>query len=319
MSLNTIEQHYHFRHFDANTDVSRLAQLLAEIEAVDHAGEDISIETLQAQLTLPGHDPSQDRWVVTTLDNDEQLIGVGIAWKVPENKHADIYVGVHPTWRKHGIGGVLLQRLIARTQMLQAQDILASTDAQHQDAIDFLHKRAFAPVAAYTVLRLASNVALPQPVWPTGYTIRQYNPADDFPLLLDMYNRAFQGLWGHWEHVSEEYLQGMLTEMNPEGIFLLFTSAGEVVGTCRGEINVQLSERRGKRTGYLDSPGVVPEHRTNNLYLPLLLHAANWVRNQELIDIEMESWGDDPRVLAQYQEVGFEKMQQQGIYRWQGN
>jgi hypothetical protein len=71
--------------------------------------------------------------------------------------------------------------------------------------------------------------------------------------------------------------------------------------------------------GYLDSPGVVPEQRANNLYLPLLLQAANWVRTQEPVDIEIESYGDDPSVLAQYQEVGFEKIQQQDIYRWQGN
>ncbi len=319
-TAETTEAQYSFRSFDPNTDVPRLAQLLAEIEAVDHAGEDISIETLQAQMTLSGHNPSQDRWVVTLPDNDEQLLAVGIAWKVPENKHADIYVGVHPEWRKHGIGNVLLQRVVARAQALQAQDILASADSQNQDAIDFLRKRAFTPVAAYTVLRLTSNKAIPQPAWPTGYTIRKYNPANDFPLLLDMYNRAFQGLWGHWEHVTAEDLRGFMEEMHVEGIFLLFTQAGEVVGTCHGEVDMpQLSARRGKRTGYLDAPGVVPEQRMNNLYLPLLLQAANWVRTQELVDIEMESWGDDPNVLAQYQGVGFERVQQQGIYRWHGN
>ncbi len=320
MSPNTLEEQYHFRQFDTNTDVPRLVQLLAEIESVDHAGEDISIETLQAQLSLPGHNPSQDRWVVTTSDNDEQLLGVGIAWKVPENKYADIYVGVHPAWRKQGIGGALLQRLIARAQTLQARDILASTDVQHRDAVDFLRKRAFSPIAAYTALQLANTTPVPQPVWPIGYSIRAYNPANDFPLLLDMYNRAFQGLWGHWEHVTAENLHGFMEGMNPAGISLLFTQAGEVVGTCHGETNMQqLSERRGKRTGYLDSPGVVPEQRANNLYLPLLLHAANWVCGQEPVDIEMESWGDDPQVLAQYQAVGFEKVQQQDIYRWQGN
>lgn len=36
------------------------------------------------------------------------------------------------------------------------------------------------------------------------------------------------------------------------------------------------------------------------------------------IDIEMESWGDDSHVLAQYQEVGFQIPRQQDIYRWQG-
>lgn len=313
------EEPLHFRHFDRDGDLARLEQLLTEIERVDQAGEDTSEETLKAQLTLPGHDPHQDRWIVTTSNEGEQMVGFSSVWKVPQNNYADIYVGVHPSWRRHGIGSELLQRTLTRAQTHQPQTILVSADAQHQEARDFLQKRAFAPLSAYTVMRLASTVHLPQPVLPAGYTLRAYNPASDFSLLLDMYNRAFQGLWGHWEHMPAEYLKGMLGEMNAEGIFLLFTQNEEVVGTCRGEMSEQFTKRRGVPTGYLDCPGVVPEHRTKNLYLPQLLHVADWVRKQERVDIEMESWGDDPRVLAQYQGVGFENVHRQDIYRWQGN
>ncbi len=169
-------------------------------------------------------------------------------------------------------------------------------------------------------MRLVSTVELPQCALPSGYSLRQYNPTNDFSLLLDMYNCAFQGLWGHWQHVTLEEMNTILeAQTNPEDNFLLFTQNGEVVGTCRGEINELLSKRRGAPTGYLDAPGVVPEHRSKNLYLPLLLHVANRVRKQARVDIEMESWGDDPQVLAQYQQVGFEIMYKQDIYRWQSN
>ncbi len=320
MFLDTPEPHIHFRHFDVNNDLPPLVQLLTEIEQVDHAGEDTSEETLKAQLTLPGHDPVQDRWVVTFANNSEQMIGFSTVWKVPENKYADIYVAVHPEWRRHSIGSGLLQRIVTRAQTHHPQDILVGADTQNQVVKDFLCKRAFLPIATYTAMQLASTVDLPQAILPIGYTLRVYNPTNDFSLLLDMYNRAFQGLWGHWEHVTAEYLHGMLEEMNLDGIFLLFTQKGEAVGTCRGEISEPLSRRRGIPTGYLDSPGVVPNYRSENLYLPQLLHVAHLVREQERnVTIEMESWGDDPQVLAQYQRVGFEKMHQQDIYRWQGN
>ena len=320
MFSDTAESHIHFRHFDVDKDLPHLVQLLTEIERVDQAGEDTSEETLKAQLTLPGHDPLQDRWVVTALNNDEQLIAFSTVWKVPENNYADIYVAVRPEWRRQGIGSELLQRIVTRAQTHSPQDILVSADAQNQVVKDFLRKRAFSPTAAYTAMQLPSIVELPQSVLPTGYTFRVYNPTNDFSLLLDMYNRAFQGLWGHWEHVTPENLNGFLEEMNPDGIFLLFTQNGEVVGTCRGEISEQLSKQRGTPTGYLDCPGVVPDHRSKNLYLPQLLHVASWVREQERnAAIEMQSWGDDPQVLAQYQQVGFEKTNQQDIYRWQGN
>jgi mycothiol synthase len=309
-----------FRCFNTDSDLPHLIQLLTEMEEVDHTGEDINAETIKAQLQWSGHDPALDRWVAVTSNHEELMIGSGWVLKVPQNTYADVYVGVHPAWRRQGIGSELLQHIMTRAQALQPQNILASADIQHQEAIDFLRKRAFSPVAAYTAMRLASNRPLPQPDWPAGYTIRAYNPLENFSLLLDMYNRAFQDLWGHWEKVLADDLHGILEHEDAAGIFLLFTQTGEVVGTCRSEISAQLSVKNGKQTGYLDAPGVVPEHREQNLYLPQLLHATHWIRSQasqESIDIELESWGDRPQVLAAYQELGFEKVRQQDIYRWQ--
>ena len=318
MSNEILKSPFHIRHFNPDTDIPRLIQLLTEVESVDHAGEDTGEETVIAQLALPGHDPLQDRWVATHAENGEQMIGFGTVWKIPQNSYADMYVCVHPLWRKHGIGSVLLQNLLERAQELHAQHMLVYADVQQHEVVAFLQKRTFLQVAAYTQMRLVASKPLPRPEWPTGYTTRVYNPTEDFSLLLDMYNRAFQGLWGHWEHVTEENLQEILAGQKPETIFFVIAQNGEVVGTGRGEISEQLSEQRGIQTGYLDAPGVVPEHRANGLYLPMLLHAAHMVRNQEPVDIELESWGDGSQVLALYQEVGFEMMHELGIYHFRG-
>lgn len=315
MHARTSEERFHFRRFDKDNDIPRVARLLAEIERVDQAGEDVSEDTLTAQLAWPGLDPAQDRWIATEYGNDEYITGFGAVWKVPQNTHADIYVGVHPAYRGHGLGSALLERILTRARELQPRDILASVDIQHQEAVNFLQKRAFTRVAAYTQMALASSVPLPQPTWPTGYTIRAYNSATDFMLLLAMYNQAFQGLWGHWEVVMAEDLQGILANQNPAGIFLLVAPTGEVVGTCRGDVSERLSKLKGRPTGYLDSPGVVTTYRDKKLYLPLLLQVAHWVRQQSPVDIEIESWGDDPKVIASYQDVGFTIARQQGIYR----
>lgn len=101
---------YHFRHFNSETDIPRLARLLTEAELLDASGEDISEATLREQLTWPGHDPSQDRWIVdmqSPFDTDPLLIGFASVLKVPQNVHADITVVVHPQWRREGIGSEL--------------------------------------------------------------------------------------------------------------------------------------------------------------------------------------------------------------------
>lgn len=318
MSTEIPSSPFHIRHFNPETDIPRFVQLLTEVENSDHAGEDTSEETVVAQLALPGHDPIQDRWVAVHPERDEQMIGFGTVWKVPQNSYADCYICVHSDWRRHGIGSILLQNVLERAQTLQAKNVLCYADEQHHDVVKFLHKRNFEQVAAYTQMRLAADKQLPQSLWPYGYMTRIYNPAEDFSLLLNMYNRAFQGLWGYWEHVTAEDLQEILAGQKPETIFFVIAQDGEVVGTGRGEINEALSQQRGTRTGYLDASGVVVEHRANDLYVPMLLHAAHLVRDQGNIDIELESWGDDPLVLKQYQEVGFEVVRQLSIYRWYG-
>jgi ribosomal protein S18 acetylase RimI-like enzyme len=269
-------------------------------------------------LHYPGHDPAQDRWVAVAAHDEGQLLGFGSISKAPQNSFADMFLVVRPAWREKGIGGELLKRLMERVQVIQPQSILTYVDVKNQRAIEFARKRGFAPLAAYTAMRLEADKSLPQPIWPAGYIVRPYNPEADFPLLLEMYNRAFQGLWGHWETVTEESVRDIVE--NPAGSFLLFDSAGEVVGICRGELSEQLQEKYGKPTGYLDAPGVVPEQRENGLYLPQMLHVAHWVCSQashEAIAIELESWGDSPQTLAAYQSMGFEIIRQQSICCWQ--
>lgn len=291
---------------------------MSEIEQIDQTGEEVNEDMLKTQLALPGHDFVRDRWVAVSSHNDEQMIGFSWVWNVPHNNLAYLHVGVHPIWRRGGIGSELLRRTVIQAQTHHAQIILVYADTQHQQAKEFLLKHAFSPVASYTSMKLASSVELPQSAFPTEYSLHKYNPTTDFSLLLDMYNRAFQGLWGH-QNVTAEELNNILEATGLEGTFLLFTQGGEAIGICRGEISEYLSNRKGTPTGYLDAPGVVPGYRSKNLYLPMLLHSANWVRSQAQVDIEMESWGDDPQVVAQYQQVGFEVMHQQDIYRWKGN
>ena len=319
--LERTEAPIHFRPFEMAKDLPALIQLQARIEAIDQTGEDVSEEAITSQVQLPGHDPELDRWVATVSYKEEQVIGVGSVWKVPQNTHADVYVGVDPAWRRQGIGSELLHRTLKRAQTLLPRYTLASVDVRHQGAVAFLRKHAFGPLGtSYTLMRLAADRHVPHPEWPVGYCIRPYNPDGDFPLLLEMYNRAFKGLWGHWDEVQATDLQAIIEQQNPACIFLLYAQTGEAVGTCRAEISPYLSTRRGKPTGYLDAPAVIPEQRENNLYLPQLLHAIHWLRSeapQIPLDIELESWGDDPRVLAAYEQAGFEKVQQQDIYAWQ--
>ena len=315
MSIDSIAKEFHFRRFVPDTDLSQLVLLLNAAEAVDHSGEDLSEEALRDQLTWPGHDPLLDRWVVEAPDDQGQLIGFSSVWKPPSIEHAYFTAVVHPSWRRRGIGSDLLIRSIVRSKELSATQVLVYADVSHLAANAFLRKRGFWPVASYTQMELKADIHLDTPAWTAGYAVRNYNTIQHFPTLLHALNRSYQGLWGqHW--LTDEDLANELPNLTLDGTFLLYAPGDEVVGFCRAEISDQLSVRRGKRTGYIDSPEVVPEHRGDGLYLPLLLYAAQWVRTQELVDIELESWGDDEQTIALYQKAGFSIVKKEAIYKW---
>ena len=308
------ESLFHFRRFEAE-DIARIVTLLEEAEVVDHSGEDISEEILRDQLTWTGHDPLQDRWMVELSGEPDKIIAYSVLWKTPTNRHADITAVVHPAWRGRGIGGELLARALQRAREVQAESVLPYADVQHSAAHKFLQQRGFAPVSAYTVMSLVASVPVASPAWPAdGYVIRPYSDVQDFSMLLQALNRCYEGLWGH-HHLSEDELNAWFPSIDQEGTLLLYAPNGDLVGICRVEMSEQLSRKYGKPMGYVDSPGIVSEYRDNGLYMPLLQAGVQWLRARELVDIELESWGDDERTLAQYQRLGLTIVRQARIWR----
>ena len=309
------ESLFHFRRFEPE-DIARIVTLLEEAEAVDHSGEDISEEIVRDQLTWTGHDPLLDRWMVEWPDQSDKIIAYSFLWKTPTNRHADITAVVHPAWRERGIGGELLARTLQRAREVQAESVLAYADVKQAAANTFLQQRGFAPVSAYTVMSLAASVRVAAPAWPAeGYVIRPYSEVQDFSMLLQAFNRCYEGLWGH-HHLSEDELNAWFPSIDQEGTLLLYAPNGDLVGMCRVEMSKQLSRKYGKPMSYVDSPGIVSEYRDKGLYVPLLQAGVQWLRTREQVDSELESWGDDERTLAQYQKIGFTIARQARIYRF---
>ena len=59
-------------------------------------------------------------------------------------------------------------------------------------------------------------------------------------------------------------------------------------------------------TGYIDAPGIVPEHRNQQFYTNMLVEAAMWLYNKGHTHMMLESWGDLDLALAAYTDLGFE-------------
>lgn len=79
---------------------------------------------------------------VATDANTERVVGYG-AVRTSRLPYARLDLMVHPTWRRHGVGGSLLELLLADARALHAITLQARARADNLDALAFLAGRGF--------------------------------------------------------------------------------------------------------------------------------------------------------------------------------
>jgi hypothetical protein len=136
-----------------------------------------------------------------------------------------------------------------------------------------LRPNGFEPRPGYVRLRAESP--------PHGSPLPRLAP-DEFAATQDA---AFRGLWGHKLVAAE-------AEPPPGALVLGLYERGESIGLCA----VFPDER------LVDGPGVRTDRRETDAYARLLLGACAELGPGP---IDLDSWGDDPAVIAAYEELGF--------------
>jgi mycothiol synthase len=303
------------RPFASEVDVPRLLSLYHAVNTTDPDGTEVDEQSLRSQLSLPGHDPLKDRWVIDHPQDSSSLIASALIRLPPQSNIADANIIVHPSWRRQGIGSRLLSSIFQRAQQLDASAVQIYANPRHPAGPGFLLKHGFITQGAYTELQLPADTRLPPVIWPFGYTMHTYAEVNNITTLTEAMNLSFIPLWGHHE-VSEAEMASWLPDFNQQGLFLVFSEKGRVVGITRTEPSAERTLKNGQPTGYIDAPGVVPQHRRLDLYRALVLSGIYWLRDQGQSIIEMESWGDKLEVLKMYRELGFEDTHQRICYQY---
>ncbi len=101
------------RHYQLDQDLCELANLLKEIERHDHDREAMTEDALREQLHWPGYVPDLDCWVAESSEKPGRLIGYCSVFAQTPLRYA-LNVVVHPHWRGHGLGSVLLEKTLVR-------------------------------------------------------------------------------------------------------------------------------------------------------------------------------------------------------------
>ena len=298
------------RHYraDSDADLFRLLKLYNEVEAYDRDPNPSTEADLRAQLKWQGHDPAHDRWVVESPDDPDRLIGYGRVFAQSPERTV-IWVLVHSAWRRQKIGTLLLQRALERAREQGATHVTSTTIAEDVIGTAFLTCNHFSAAGDNWSLLAPQDLSSEAPCWPEGYTVRTYAQVQHLPTLVEVLNRCYRDMWGHRENtpgaVNEQYLsQAMIRHPEiyiPEGMFIIFAPDGSVAGFCRAEFEAY----DAKKLKIVDGPGVVPEHRPQGLWRPLVLTAMQWLNRQQAGPVTLYAWGDSAKTIEIYQELGF--------------
>jgi mycothiol synthase len=294
------------RHYVPEDDLSALSRMLTEIESTDRAGEETSEEYLGSMAEWPNFDPDQNVWIA---ELNGEFAGFGQILPQPASYTA-MYVAVHPSQRRKGLGTRLLSLALDRARATACKKILIYAVGHHLGTHAFLLQHGFEVMGTSGVM--AAPVAeLPPVEIPSGYVIRYFPDLRDPALLAQALDQCYKGMVGHNQNVTsaDRYLQ----YHGEEGIHLLFDEHDRLIGVCAGKPEGKTDERG--ISDLLDAPGLIKEYRQRGFQRFLTLVVMHWLREKGTRPMTLEYWGDDEQSIALYRGLGFELVNEQIAYQ----
>lgn len=308
-----MEDTFTIRHYVPEKDLVPLSRMLTEIESVDQDGEDTSEEYLHASLAWPNYRPDQDVWVA---ELEGKLMGYGVALEQP-SQSCTIYVVVHPSQRRKGLGSQLLALTLNRAHELKSRSILIYANEHNPGSNLFLTYHNFKQVGSSGTMKLETERENPPADFPEGFTLRRYSEVNDPLILLKALDECYLGMWGHQhsDNRTEEERRSprFLHYYDPEDILLLFDENNSISGVCSLKSQGK-REATGELSDLLDGPGIIQEYREQGYQREMVLAGIQHLRQKGMRPIILEFWGDEEIALDIYRSLGFKMVNRYVAY-----
>jgi mycothiol synthase len=301
-----MENTFTIRHYVPEQDLTALARLLTEIESIDRDGEDTSEEYLRSMSDWPNFEPDRNAWVA---ESDDQFVGFGQIL-ARAGTVSPIYVVVHPSERRMGLGSQFLALILRRGREAGSTALMAYPNDRNTASNACLRHHGFA-LAGTSGVMVAQVDELPRAEIPQGFSLRRYPELKDPQVVVQALDQCYKDMVGHHQNVTSA--DRYINHYGEEGIHLLFDKSETLIGVCAAK-PAGKADNNGA-SDLLDAPGLIPEHRHRGFQRFLTLAVMSWLREQGTRPITLEYWGDEDDALEIYRGLGFVLVNQQVTYR----
>lgn len=280
-------------------DIDIWLELVHVIDAHDEPDERPDRDDLVEELTKGSHkNPARDSLIGFDADRVARAFGHVDLLPGATLRRAFLWGGVHPDWRRRGIGRDVLRWLTERAHEAIAEEETAEggTAGEVPWRIGVFHeeklvdRNALCEAAGYTAIRWFHNMVrafqdpappIPEVVLPDGFVMSLWTEDLDESVRL-AHNEAFARHWGSQPRTEEAWktwTTGHRTFRRDWSRVALDTTQREANG--RPMVAAYLSshaftqdwEAKGRKEGYVDLIGVRPAWRGRRLAPALLAEA----------------------------------------------
>ncbi len=295
-------------------DAKAAADLLNAMETVDRIGDYYSEEDTLQELVDPYAE--LERGSLAAFDGDVMVGYMKANYQPDADEVHQVYLdgGVHPAYRRRGIGAALLKAGVTAAKELHDRyhpTLKLVVDAKRGEHIagvaELFRAQGFAPARYFQHLEHPLGDAVPDPAIPDGLRIEAWSEQNDEEFRA-VRNESFQDHWGTAPMPVDSWKSNVTNQtFQPEVSFLL---RDVTTGAPVGMLVTKCWEADTVATGIRDANfflmRTLREHRSRGEARALVAHALRAAAEQGYgrVSVRVDSAGAAGAVGV-YEEAGF--------------
>jgi mycothiol synthase len=288
-------------------DAQAITDLVSLCDIEDIGEPDITLsDVLDMWSSIP---IETDAWIAVSAT--DEIIGYGFVEVTGANR-MDTCVFVHPQFKNHGIGSLLLEKVEARAHVLAEgkegkQKLMNQLSFTNTDARKLVEDRGYQFSRLYERMKIELEGQPNQQRLPEGMTLQPFQPDYDEEALFTIYDETFQDSRGYTKKDFSTWISQKKGDGYDPSLWFLVWKDSKPVGF--------LMSRMQEDGVFIDLLGVKREYRKHGIGKVLLLHTFGiaYQRNQKtiLLYVDSDSLTNANRL---YQSVGMRPHSQTAVY-----